>query len=169
MAHSFWLTNHFFAASAAATFLSAAAAFAGVVFFAGVAVLAGVFLAGALAAFLAGAFFAAGTAAFFAAGAGVTGLTTGLTSWAATRRTGAGAGMLYLLSNATMVFCGVTSNSTRRFKARPSLLSLAARGASPPMPRSIRRSRCKPLRRKIAATACARSWLSLTLAGAAPE
>src|SRR5689334_24114390 len=106
MAHSFWLTNHCFAVSVLATFLSAAEALAGVVFFAGVAVFAGAFLAGA---FFAGAFFTAGTAAFLVAGAGVTGLATGLTSAAATMVTGAGAGagMLYLLSSATMVFCGV--------------------------------------------------------------
>ncbi|MNE17456.1 hypothetical protein D3C80_1104380 [compost metagenome] len=64
--------------------------------------------------------------------------------------------------------CGVTSISTRRFSARPSWLSLAARGMTEPMPRRDRRSRCKPLRRKIAAIDCARSWLSFWLAALAP-
>ncbi|MNP28479.1 hypothetical protein D3C76_1214460 [compost metagenome] len=67
-----------------------------------------------------------------------------------------------------MVFCGVSSISTRRFRARPSTLSFAARGISEPMPLSDRRSRFKPLKRKIADTEAARSRLSFWLVAAAP-
>src|SRR5688572_19883314 len=50
-------------------------------------------------------------------------------------------------------------NSTRRFAARPSSVSLLAIGLSGPKPRAWRRSTAMPLSVRYLTTACARRWL----------